>query len=48
MFLKSSQVIFISAVLYIIQIVSKQIYSDTQENNDSIMQTEFNFAVKQL
>jgi len=34
--------------LYTIQIVSKQLYRDKQENNESVMQTEFNSAVKQL
>ncbi len=30
------------------QIVLKQLYSDKQENSDSVMQTKFNSGVKQL
>ncbi len=39
---RSSQVTFISIALYVIQIVSKQLYSVKQENIDSVMQTKFN------
>jgi len=38
-FFKSSQLYFYSALC-------NTIYSDEWENNDSMMQTEFNFAVK--
>ncbi len=44
----SSHVTFIFIALYTIQIVSNQLFSDKQENIDSVMQTEFNSAVKQL
>ncbi len=39
----TSQVTCIYISLYTIQIVSQQLYSDKQENNDLVMQTEFKF-----
>jgi len=43
---KSSQVTFIFYSFFTIHIDLKQLYSDQHENNNSVMQTEFNSAVK--
>ncbi len=42
------KVSFVYIASFTIQVILMQLYSDKQENNDSVMQTEFNSAVKQL
>lgn len=46
LFIKLSKVSFIYTALLTIQNVSKQLYSDKQENNVSMTQTECNYAAK--
>ncbi len=46
-----SMIVFLTCIfiaLYTIQIVSKQLYSDKEENIVSVTQTEFSSAVKHL